>query len=33
MTALFGIAMVMIGATIEVRGGGAGLLVSLADRL
>ncbi len=33
MTALFGIAMLIIGSTIEVEGGGAGLLVSLADRL
>lgn len=33
MTALFGIAMVVIGSTIEVEGGGAGLLVALADRL
>jgi Mn2+/Fe2+ NRAMP family transporter len=33
MTALFGLAMVVIGSTIEVRGQGAGLVVSLADRL
>jgi Natural resistance-associated macrophage protein-like len=33
MTAVFGLAMVVIGSTIEVRGQGAGLVVSLADRL
>jgi len=33
MTILFGIAMVIIGSTVEVDGKGAGLLVSLADRL
>ncbi len=33
MTVLFGIAMVIIGSTIEVDGRGAGLLVSLAERL
>lgn len=33
MTALFGIAMVIIGSTIEIEGRGAGLLVTLADRL
>lgn len=33
MTALFGIAMVVIAAGIEVTGGGAGLVVQLADRL
>lgn len=33
MTALFGIAMVIVGSTIEVEGGGAALLVTLADRL
>ena len=33
MTALFGVAMVVIGSTIEVEGRGAGLVVSLADRL
>jgi len=32
-TALFGVAMVIVGSTVEVRGGGAGLLVDLADRL
>ena len=32
-TALFGVAMVVIGATVEVEGGGAGLVVALADRL
>jgi Mn2+/Fe2+ NRAMP family transporter len=33
MTALFGIAMVIVGSTVEVSGRGAGLVVSLADRL
>jgi Mn2+/Fe2+ NRAMP family transporter len=33
MTALFGIAMVIVGSTVEVAGSGAGLVVSLADRL
>jgi Mn2+/Fe2+ NRAMP family transporter len=33
MTALFGLAMVVIGSTIEVEGRGAGLVVSLADAL
>jgi len=33
MTALFGVAMVIIGATIEVTGGGATLLVDLSARL
>jgi len=33
MTALFGVAMVIIGSTIEVQGGGASLLVDLAARL
>lgn len=33
MTALFGLAMVIIGSTIQVDGGGARLLVELADRL
>jgi Mn2+/Fe2+ NRAMP family transporter len=33
VTALFGIGMVVIGATIEVQGRGAGLIVSLADAL
>lgn len=33
LTALFGVAMVIIGSTIEVDGRGAGLLVSLAARL
>jgi len=32
-TAIFGLAMVVVGSTVEVEGGGAGLLVSLADRL
>ena len=32
-TALFGLAMVVIGSTIEVEGRGAGLIVSLAERL
>ena len=33
MTALFGIAMVIVGGTVEVSGSGAGLVVALADRL
>jgi Mn2+/Fe2+ NRAMP family transporter len=33
VTALFGLAMVVIGSTIEVEGRGAGLVVSLADAL
>ena len=33
MTALFGLAMVVIGSTIETSGKGAGLVVNLADRL
>jgi hypothetical protein len=33
MTALFGIAMVIVGSTVEVTGSGAGLVVALADRL
>ena len=33
MTALFGIAMVIIGSTLTLDGGGAGLVVKLADRL
>jgi Mn2+/Fe2+ NRAMP family transporter len=33
VTALFGIAMVIIGSTIEIDGRGAALLVTLADRL
>lgn len=33
MTALFGVAMVVIGSTIEVEGRGAGLVVRLADAL
>jgi Mn2+/Fe2+ NRAMP family transporter len=33
MTALFGLAMVVIGSTIEVEGGGAGLVIRLADAL
>ncbi len=33
MTILFGVAMVMIGSTIEIEGRGAGLLVTLADSL
>jgi Mn2+/Fe2+ NRAMP family transporter len=33
MTALFGLAMVVIGSTIVVEGRGAGLVVSLADKL
>jgi Mn2+/Fe2+ NRAMP family transporter len=33
MTILFGLAMVMIGSTIKIEGQGAGLLITLADRL
>lgn len=33
MTVLFGLAMVIIGSTIEIEGRGAGLLVTLADSL
>jgi Mn2+/Fe2+ NRAMP family transporter len=33
MTALFGLAMVIIGSTVEIEGGGAKLLVELAGRL
>jgi Mn2+/Fe2+ NRAMP family transporter len=33
MTALFGVAMVIIGSTLRIHGGGAGLLVELADVL
>ena len=33
MTAIFGVAMVIIGSTIEVEGKGAGLIVKLADSL
>ena len=33
VTALFGIAMVVIGSTVTVEGKGAGLIVTLADRL
>jgi Mn2+/Fe2+ NRAMP family transporter len=33
MTALFGISMVIIGSTVEVQGGGATLLVDLAEQL
>ena len=33
MTVLFGVAMVIVGSTVEVEGRGAGLLVALADRL
>ncbi len=33
MTALFGLAMVLVGSTVEVSGRGAGLIVALADRL
>ncbi len=33
MTALFGIAMVVIGSTVQIEGKGAGLLVTLSDRL
>jgi len=32
-TALFGLAMVIIGSTVQIEGRGAGLLVTLADRL
>ncbi|MGB5817564.1 MAG: Nramp family divalent metal transporter, partial [Thermoanaerobaculia bacterium] len=32
-TAIFGIAMIIVGSTIEVEGGGAGLLVTLSTRL
>jgi Mn2+/Fe2+ NRAMP family transporter len=33
MTAIFGIAMVIIGSNIEIEGGGATLIVTLADQL
>jgi Mn2+/Fe2+ NRAMP family transporter len=33
MTALFGIAMVIIGSTVEIEGGGSNLLIALAERL
>lgn len=33
MTALFGIAMIIIGHSIQVEGSGAGLIINLADRL
>jgi Mn2+/Fe2+ NRAMP family transporter len=33
MTALFGVAMVIVGSSIRVEGGGAGLLVDLGERL
>lgn len=33
VTALFGVAMVIVGSTVEVTGSGASLVVSLADRL
>jgi len=33
VTAVFGLAMVVVGSTVEVEGGGASLLVSLGDRL
>ena len=33
MTALFGLAMVVIGSGVEVEGGGAGLIVNLAEQL
>lgn len=33
VTALFGVAMVVVGSTVAVEGRGAGLIVSLADRL
>jgi Mn2+/Fe2+ NRAMP family transporter len=33
MTALFGLAMVVIGSRVEVEGGGAGLIVNLAEQL
>jgi Mn2+/Fe2+ NRAMP family transporter len=32
-TAIFGLAMVVVGSTVEIEGGGAGLLVNLGDRL
>jgi len=32
-TAIFGLAMVAVGSTVEIEGGGAGLLVNLGDRL
>ncbi len=32
-TAIFGLAMVVVGSTVEIKGGGAGLLVTLGDRL
>jgi len=32
-TAVFGLAMVIVGSTVEIQGGGAGLLVSLGHRL
>ncbi len=33
LTAIFGVAMVIIGSTVELEGKGAGLLVALADKL
>ena len=33
VTAVFGLAMVVVGSTVELEGGGASLLVSLGDRL
>jgi hypothetical protein len=33
MTAIFGVAMVVIGSTVRIEGGGATLLVQLGDRL
>jgi Mn2+/Fe2+ NRAMP family transporter len=33
MTAVFGLAMVVIGSTVEIEGGGASLIIDLADRL
>ena len=33
MTALFGVAMVVIGSTVQVEGGGAKLVITLADKL
>lgn len=33
MTAVFGVAMVVIGSTVDVEGGGSGLLVTLGDQL
>jgi hypothetical protein len=33
VTALFGVAMVIIGSTVEIEGRGAGLLVTLSERL